>query len=70
VRDQLVALVDLERRRRQRLAGLGGRAHLAAAVALDAGVGVEQLREAQVLEVADAEALRRLVLEVEGSSTP
>ncbi len=65
VQHQLVALVDLERRRAERLAGLVGGAHLAAAVALDARVGVEDLRNAQVFEVADAEAVGVLVLQVE-----
>src|SRR5690606_17927310 len=62
---ELPALVDLQRRRRERLARAVRRADVGAAVALDAGVGVEELREAQVLEPGRAELLGVLVLEVD-----
>src|SRR5690606_3286772 len=62
---ELVALVDLERGRGERLARLVGRADVRAAVALDAGVGVEELRVTQVLQLRSTELLGGLVLQVD-----
>src|SRR5690625_1907018 len=66
VQVQLVTLVDLQRRRAKRLAGHVRRAYLRAAVALDAGVGIQELRPAHVLELRHAVLLEALILEVDG----
>src|SRR5690606_19253037 len=54
---EFVTLVDLHGRRAQGLARLVGRADVGAAVALDAGVGVEDLRVGEVLETRGPELL-------------
>ncbi len=62
---QLVPLVDLERGGRELLPRRVRRAGVGAAVALDAGVGVQDLRVGKVLDPLGAEALQRVVGEVD-----
>lgn len=61
----VVALVDLEGGGAEQLAGVVGGADLLAAVAHDAGVAVEHLLPAEVLELCRAELLDGLVLDVD-----
>ena len=51
------ALVDLERGGREGFAGGGGGADVLTAVALDAGVGVEETRPGEVFEFVGADGL-------------
>ena len=65
-----IALVDLQRRRRQLLARHVCRTHILAAVAHDAGVGIHQMRPGQLLQPGRPEGLDGLVLKVQRRQLP
>ncbi len=63
----LIALVDLQRGGREFLPGHIGRADILAAVALDAGEGIHDMRLRQVGDALDAELLDLFIFEIQRS---